>query len=399
MSRCVSVLNQVLAIALLSAMVFVSGCGEDSGGLFNPLVDSILGGVIIIGGSAVAVAAAGDGEETEEVPYVVKETPMVLIPAGEFEMGDAFNEGSNAELPVHTVYLDAFYMDIYEVTNAQYARFLNEYGKNSDAAGHGLLSIDGGWIEKVESIYSPASGYEDHPVVGVTWYGAAAYAQFYGKRLPTEAEWEEAARGGLAGKRYPLGDEITHNDANYDGTGGKDVWDWGTDPVGSFAPNGYGVYDVAGNVWEWCADEYDSVYYGVSPTNNPKGPGTAIMFANNDFTNVKTIRVLRGGSWYNDTYFLRVSLRHYYEPSDSNFNCGFRCVSQYSSWVHLWRAINSTPESVSQTSCGACVEESRQRSCVGLSDPAEDKTASCRLVGNERWHEAHNACRGGFNLS
>jgi formylglycine-generating enzyme required for sulfatase activity len=247
---------------------------------------------------------------------------MVLIPAGEFSMGDHFNEGMIDEKPVHTVYLDDFYIDAYEVTNAQYAQFLNRYGKNTDAAGHELLEI--GSIEKVGNTYKPKLGYENHPVTYVSWYGAAAYAQFYGKRLPTEAEWEKAARGGLVGKRYPWGDNITHDDANYDGTGGKDKWNE-TSPVGSFAPNGYGLYDMAGNVWEWCADEYDSGYYSKSPRNNPKGPGVVITFKNNDFTNVNTRRVLRGGTWDNYPLYLRCAIRRLNEPTYTNFSLGFRC--------------------------------------------------------------------------
>jgi formylglycine-generating enzyme required for sulfatase activity len=242
---------------------------------------------------------------------------MVLIPAGDFQMGDAFNEGSSGERPVHTVYLDAFYMDKYKVTNAQYAKFLNEYGKNTDDAGHELLDIadEDCLIEKVGNTYRPKAGYENHPVIEVTWYGAAAYAQFYGKRLPTEAEWEKAARGGLVGKKYPWGDEAPKGKAA----------SFGVHPVGSFAPNGYGLYDMAGNVWEWCADEYDSGYYSKSPKNNPKGPGVDITFKNNDFTNVNTRCVLRGGSWNSNPFNLRCACR-FHAPADWSFNFGFRCA-------------------------------------------------------------------------
>jgi formylglycine-generating enzyme required for sulfatase activity len=241
---------------------------------------------------------------------------MALIPAGEFEMGS--NDGEGDEKPVHTVYLDAFYMDKYEVTNAQYAKFLNDYGRNPDAAGHELLDINSEYclIEKVGSTYRPKSGYENHPVIEVTWYGAAAYAQFYGKRLPTEAEWEKAARGGLVGKKYPWGDEAPEGKASFGG---------GLKPVGSFAPNGYGLYDMAGNVWEWCADEYYSGYYSKSPRNNPKGPGIAITFKNNDFTNVTTRRVLRGGSWLNNPDYLRCAFRGSFVPTYTVSDIGFRC--------------------------------------------------------------------------
>ena len=254
---------------------------------------------------------------------------MVLIPAGEFSMGDHHNAGSSDEKPVHTVYLDAYYIDKDEVTNAQYATFLNDYGKNEDAKGHQFLAIGSSYclIEKVGGTYQPKAGYENHPVVVVSWYGAAAYAQFHGKRLPTEAQWEKAARGGLVGKKYPNGDTISHDDANYSGTGGRDTWN-NTSPVGSFPPNGYDLYDVAGNVWEWCADEYNSGYYSQSPKENPLGPGTPVFFVNDDFTNVNTssCRVLRGGGWNHNTYNLRCANRFNNYPTFTNLYNGFRCA-------------------------------------------------------------------------
>jgi formylglycine-generating enzyme required for sulfatase activity len=254
---------------------------------------------------------------------------MTMIPAGKFQMGDNFYEGSNDERPVHTVYLDTFYMDKYEVTNKQYAIFLNNYQKNVDAAGHELIDINNSscLIEKVENLYKPKAGYENHPVIYVSWYGAAAYAQFYGKRLPTEAEWEKSARGGLLGKRYPWGDEISHDKANYTGTVEPDKLN-GTSPVGSFPPNGYELYDVAGNVWEWCADEYDSEYYSRSPENNPMGPGNVVIFENNDFINVISRRVLRGGAWTINPYYLRCAVRNNVEPARMYGFVGFRCVQK-----------------------------------------------------------------------
>ena len=221
---------------------------------------------------------------------------MVLIPAGEFLMGS--NDGSSNEKPVHTVYLDAFYIDKYEVTNAQYKKFM-------DATGHKAPAY---WND-------PRFNNPTQPVVGVSWYDAKAYADWAEKRLPTEAEWEKSARGGLVGKKYPWGDKITHDDANYEGTGGKDIWEC-TSPVGSFAPNGYGLYDMAGNVWEWCADWYDGNYYKVSPKENPKGP-TSVDW-----------RVIRGGSWGNGIFilYLRVAVRISDDPTYMLSNVGFRCA-------------------------------------------------------------------------
>jgi formylglycine-generating enzyme required for sulfatase activity len=256
-----------------------------------------------------------EGVETPPREIVGRDgAPMVLIPAGEFQMGDPFNEGDSDERPVHTVYLDAFYIDKYPVTNELYARFLNDIGRNEDEEGHELLDIDssGCLIEYVDGRYRPKEGYERHPVVMVSWYGAVAYARWAGKRLPTEAEWEKAARGGLVGKRYPWGDEISHDMANYKGVGGRDRWER-TSPVGSFPPNGYGLYDMAGNVWEWCADPYDKSYYSRSPQRNPKGGSGEYC-------------VVRGGSWYSNPNGLRAAYRVYYDPRSTKGNLGFRCA-------------------------------------------------------------------------
>jgi formylglycine-generating enzyme required for sulfatase activity len=269
---------------------------------------------------------------------------MVYIPAGTFMMGTSDaqmqemlrdNPGWSAdwfndEKPVHEVYTDAFYMDEHEVTNAQFKKFLEdnpEWRKDR---------IDGKYVWNKDYYLSDwngmnyPSGKADHPVAYVSWYDAAAYAQWAGARLPTEAQWEKSARGGLAGKRYPWGDTITHDDANYSGTGGRDRWD-GTSPVGSFPANGYGLFDMAGNVWEWCADEYDLGYDSKSPQNNPTGPGVPILFVSNDFTNVTSFRsrVVRGGSWLSfNLCRLRCAFRHFSEPAVTNSGLGFRCCSR-----------------------------------------------------------------------
>ena len=234
-------------------------------------------------------------------------TTMLLIPTGTFQMGDSFGEGLPHELPVHTVTVNAFYMDVTEVTNAIYKQFL-------DATGHKAPNF---WDD-------PAFNAPDQPVVGVAWLDAAAYAQWAGKRLPTEAEWEYAARGGRTGIRYPWGNEITHDDANYKGKNGRDIWD-GPAPVGSFAKNDYGLYDMGGNVWEWCADEYDAKFYAVSQEDNPIA-GKLITFTNDDFANVATRRVSRGGSWSSADNKLRVPSRNFLDPKATSQTTGFRCV-------------------------------------------------------------------------
>ena len=178
----------------------------------------------------------------EKIKWNKDGAEMALIPAGSFEMGDHLDNMDNA-LPVHTVELDAFYMDIHAVTVGQFKQFVEESGYSYNR-----------WDNV--GTYSPTDG---HPMVYVTWNDATAYAKWVGKRLPTEAEWEYAARDGLTGKRYPWGDDITHDDANYSGTGGKDEWQYSA-PVGSFEPNGYGLYDMAGNVRPWCSDWSGSGY-------------------------------------------------------------------------------------------------------------------------------------------
>jgi formylglycine-generating enzyme required for sulfatase activity len=241
---------------------------------------------------------------------------MVLISAGEFQMGS--NNGESDEKPVHTVYVDAFYMDIYEVTNAQYKQFVDanpEWGKDRISRSYhrgDYLKLWNG------NSYPPGKG--SHPVTFVNWYGAMAYAQWAGKRLPTEAEWEKAARGGLVEKKYPWGNLIDSSKANY----GKNVGD--TTPVGSYAPNRYGLYDMAGNVWEWCLDAYDVAFYAKSPRKNPIAKAGSVLQVTNNFTNVKNSRVLRGSSWFNNSVSIRVVNRSWFKPSRTTSHLGFRCV-------------------------------------------------------------------------
>ena len=232
---------------------------------------------------------------------------MVLIPAGEFQMGSS--DGDNDERPMHAVHLDAFYMDRYEITNAQYRMFM-------DATGHAAPRY----------FNDSKFNQPNQPVVGVSWYDAMAYAKWAGKRLPTEAEWEYAARGGLEGKKYPWGDSIYESKANYDHSIGH------TTPVGEYPTNGYGLYDMTGNVWEWCLDEYKADFYSKSPRTNPiAGQSTSSII--NNITIVNTRRVLRGGSWSGNSNNVRVAYRGGYKPDITSFKGlsydfrGFRCVS------------------------------------------------------------------------
>ena len=246
---------------------------------------------------------------------------MVLIPAGEFEMGSNDAEADADEQPVHTVYVDAFYMDKYEVTNAQYADFLTAKGKHTEA-GHTWLKIEyeDARIERVEGVYRAKSGYENHPVVYVSWNGAMAYAAWAGKRLPTEAEWEKTARGGLAGQTYPWGNTRDSSKANYN----KHIRD--TTAVGKHSPNGYGLYDMAGNVWEWCLDEYNAGFYAISPSQNPLSGATNVKWLLDNYTGVNSMRVLRGGSWSFNARNVRVANRSWASPTLTYCLLGFRCV-------------------------------------------------------------------------
>ena len=226
---------------------------------------------------------------------------MVLIPQGEFEMGS--NDGDDDEKPVHTVYVDAFYMDKHEVTVGQYKRFIR-------ATGHRALPDS-------VSEFLPT---DQHPVVSVSWQDAMAYAKWAGKRLPTEAEWEKAARGGLKGQKYPWGDAIDANKANYGENVGKPM------AVKSYAPNGYGLYDMGGNVWEWCLDEWDAGFYASSPRRNPLSGAGSVKWLLDNYTNVNSSRVLRGGSWSRNALYVRVASRGYSTPSSTFYLIGFRCV-------------------------------------------------------------------------
>ena len=219
---------------------------------------------------------------------------MIYIPEGEFEMGS--EDGDNDEKPIHTIYLDAFWMDETEVTNAMYARCVNA----------------GDCDEPVGSSYDN-SAYSDYPVTYVGWYDASAYCTWSGGRLPSEAEWEKASRGGLEGKKYPWGDESptcsqgAENGVQFINCIGRMI------SVGSFSANGYGLYDMSGNVWEWVADLYNSGYYGNSPANNPLGSSSGNR------------RVLRGGSWDNYDFNFRSARRYWSDPDYSDNSFGFRC--------------------------------------------------------------------------
>jgi sulfatase modifying factor 1 len=299
------------------------------------------------------VRVTAGSQQSNSVPaaltVVSASTPpnMALIPAGSFEMGDGFGDwpsewGPNPEVPVHTVFVSGFYMGRTEVTKAQW----DEVRAWAATRGYTDLRVGRGKAP-------------DHPVVEVPWFdvvkwcnaaseragltpvyrlgggtvyrtGSASPVMDYsvnGYRLPSEAEWEKAARGGMRGQRFPWGNTISHSQANYRSISSYsydisptrgyhptyvvgDLAD--TSPVGSFAPNGYGLYDMAGNVWEWCNDWWGPTYFASSPSSDPRGPASG------------TTRVLRGGGWSNGALGCRVAFRNYGEPDFWLYSLGFR---------------------------------------------------------------------------
>lgn len=252
---------------------------------------------------------------------------MVLIPAGEFKMGIDYRDAPpNDEQPVHPAYIDAFFIDKNEVTNAEYKQFLIE---NPQWQKGRILARfhDGNYLADWNQNTYPHSK-ADHPVTYVSWYAAMAYATWAGKRLPTEAEWERAARGGLAGKKYPWGNKLTVKNANYDNNYGD------TTPVGKYPPNAYSLYDMVGNVWEWCLDEHYSDFYGsflMDPDAYRPSPGANMVeWLMNNFARVEGDRVFRGGSWASASRSVRVASRVRMSPSEAYFSVGFRCAKTVS---------------------------------------------------------------------
>ncbi len=242
---------------------------------------------------------------------------MIHVPAGKFLMGgtDADPKAGDDEMPQHTVYVDAFWIDRTELTNARYVQFLNTLGGHQGLCGgrdcaETQVGEEDSHIFFQGGRYLVEGGFEDHPVAEVTWYGAHAYCEWAGARLPAEAEWEKAARG-VDGRLYPWGNDVPDcGKAQFGDCGGTTV------PAGSMPAGAspYGVLDMAGNVWEWVADWYDPAYYASSPARNPLGPETGLR------------KAFRGGSWGYPAAFMRVSDRARNRPTYAGFNVGFRCA-------------------------------------------------------------------------
>ncbi len=224
------------------------------------------------------------------------EKDMVLIPGHEFTMGKD-KDGADYS-PAHQVTVDSFYLDRHEVTNAEYFKFCSE-------TGYKLPETWG------TSIFRCGPEFPNHPVTGVNWYDAQKYAAWAGKRLPTEAEWEYAARGGLVDNSYPNGQEW---DVPRRKNNPGENWQNLIVEVASFDTNAFGLYDMSGNVWEWVNDPYDEDYYKDSPAKNPKGPESG------------GIKSIRGGSWHSGAMCKRIYFRRGLPGNWVDFAVGFRCA-------------------------------------------------------------------------
>lgn len=268
---------------------------------------------------------------------------MVLIPEGFYRIGvdgellfnecRVFRSGCRSEWftasnLIHPVILDAYYIDIYEVTAVSFATFLNTINlDDSSCMGEICVNLTDSNVELEAGIYTPLEGQEQHPVIGVTWYGASAFCAWHGGRLPTEAEWEVAASWDFVEEMqmiYPWGNEfdgtaVNSCDINCEENHAYRSVDDGfavVAPVGSYE-NGKspsGLYDMAGNVWEWTSDWFDQLYYFSAPEENPQGPTEGVE------------KIVRGGSWFDTGNFTAASIRFPAPPTATDNTIGFRCV-------------------------------------------------------------------------
>lgn len=254
---------------------------------------------------------------------------LAVIPSGEFLMGS--NEGDDDERPAHSVHLEEYSIGVHPVTVTEYDRFVRSTGHRAPAIYELPLVVTAGGPERERAFRQagqaylwvdsgPPKDHLQHPVTLVRWSDAAAYcgwlAESSGRtvRLPTEAEWEKAARGGLEGKRYPWGDRLDYDMANFL-VDPSQRHSHGTTQCRSYPANPYGLFDVVGNVWEWVQDWYDPQYYASSPVRTPEGPSQGAL------------RLVRGGSWLvSDIRMLSCSNRHKVPPDTYSYSIGFRIV-------------------------------------------------------------------------
>ena len=265
----------------------------------------------------------------EQIMQLKTPEGMIYVKGGTFQMGCTSKNESECqddEKPVHTVTVSSFYIGTTEVTNAQYCEFLNAYGSNiliSGVDSGKIMIVEYMWgVKKNGNLWQPQAGYENHPVVPATWLGANEYCKWRGVRLPTEAEWEYAARGGQKSKstEYAGSNNINEVAWNVDNAAVANTSrpdKHGPMPVKLKAPNELGIYDMSGNVWEYCADWYKADFYSQSDnTNNPLCD-----------EGEKKLRVLRGGAWYNNSCDCGVFNRGWREPSSYTSVFGLRIAA------------------------------------------------------------------------
>lgn len=291
-------------VILLLGCILASGCG--SYGVETPPVPQAEAAMRSVMPTVLPTITLTSGPTAPSAPAVAPGTvqisekdgmQMVYVPAGLFIMGSFI--GTADEQPEHSVALDAFWIDKTEVSNGMYAL--------CEQSGSCVRPPD---QSNTHSAYYSASQFANYPVIALDWSSANAYCTWAGRRLPTEAEWEKAARG-TDGRNYPWGDTPPNDSRlNFNNSMGDTV------PVGGFlgGASPYGVLDMAGNVNEWVSDWYDAGYYAISPHSNPTGPADGIL------------KVLRGGSWHTDEFNIRSADRHYLDPDFRNIVIGFRCA-------------------------------------------------------------------------
>ena len=300
--------TKVITVCVLSLSMLVAGCGP--GQAVGPVITAIPAQTPIEHSPNRGIGSTTVSDKDGMT--------LVYVPEGEFEMGS--QDGLSDEKPVHTVYLNAYWIDRTEVTNAMFSAFINDTSYQTDADKAGFSwAFNGSKWEKISranwqhphGLSSSLSGLEEHPVAHISWNDAQAYCEWAGRRLPTEAEWEKAARG-MDGRIYPWGNQVPNASlSNYS----LNIGD--TTTVGSYADGAspYGALDMAGNVWEWVADWYGRGYYNSqNDWTNPVGPSSGVY------------RMMRGGSWNTHPAAICTFSRFWYYPSNTNIVNGCRCA-------------------------------------------------------------------------